>query len=88
MCVRLPGFLRRDDFRASFACLVSCEILTGRSSGERFPLAAFTGDTEPRDDAFDGKMLVADRSDVAEFDWLCDVIIDDTCSDVFVLFMD
>lgn len=84
--MNLPGLLRSDDFRASFACLVSCEILTGCSSGERFPLAGFTGDSEPGDDWFDGNKLVGDPPGVAEFD--CDVIIDDTCSDVFVLFMD
>lgn len=46
----------------------------------------FPGDSEPGDDWFVGNKPVGDRPDVAEFDWWCDVITDDMCSDVFVLF--
>lgn len=49
--VNLPGVLR--SFRASFACLVSNEMLTGRSSGEKAPLIVSDGDAEPGDRWFD-----------------------------------
>lgn len=67
---------------------MSCEILTGCSSGEKTPLTELAGDTEPVDDWFDGTALVRDWSDGGEFDWICDVKLDDTWSEVFELFLD
>ena len=78
-----------DDLRASFVCLVSCEILTGRSSGEKAALAA---DAEPDDDWFDSiTELVQDWSGGVELDsgWLGDVKLENEwwCG-VFELLLD
>lgn len=83
--MKVPGILRNAAFRASFACLVSCEILTGRSSGGKAPLTVFPGDAEPDDDWFEGAELVRDWSEGA---WLCDVKLDELWCDVLGLFMD
>lgn len=64
----LPGILLSDDFRASFAFLVSNEILTGCSSGEKAPLTAPACDAEPSDNWFDGTKLVRDWSGGVEFE--------------------
>lgn len=85
VCVNLPGLLLSGDLRASFTCLVSSEIFTGRSSAASAPLTVCEGDMEPGGGWSNGTEWVGDRSGGAEADWLCDASVDDARRDVFEL---
>lgn len=61
----LPGILCNDDLRASFACLVSNETLTGCSSGKK---SALIDDAGLDNDWVDGTEMVRDWSDDVKFD--------------------
>lgn len=82
--LNIPGVLRSFDLRASFACLVCSETLTGRSS-EKALLAAFPWNAQPGDDWFDRSELVRDWSDGVLFEWSCDVLLDDMWTDVLAV---
>lgn len=69
--LNLPGILRSGDLRASFACLVSSETLTGCSSGKK---SALIDDAGPDNDwlgevKFDSEWL----GEVNLYDKWCDV---------------
>lgn len=85
VCVNLPGLLLSGDFRASFICLVSSEIFTGRSSAASPPLTVCEGGMEPGGGWSNGTEWVGDWSGGAESDWLCDASVDNARRDVFEL---